>query len=101
MNIVNPTDTTHNLIVIPRYGSPTAIVFNLYNEETQVSEVVANTFSYLDGYLTVSFDYDFIDGQKFQIKLVDTSVVVYRGKLMATTQTPQTFKAANELYYYE
>ena len=101
MNIVNPTDTTHQLVIIPRYGEPTEVMFDLYNEETQTEESITNTFGYLDGYLTVSFDYDFIDGQKFQIKLTDTSVVIYRGKLMATTQTPQTFKASNELFYYE
>jgi len=101
MNIVNPEDTAHELFIIPRYGLPIAVVFSLYNEETQVTETITNTFSYLDGYLTVSFDYDFIENQKFQIKLTDSGVVIYRGKLMATTQDPQTFKASNELYYYE
>lgn len=101
MNIVNPIDTTHELKIIPRFGLPTEVVFSLYNEETQTTETITNTFSFLDGYLTVLFDYDFIDGQKFQIKLTDTSLVIYRGKLMATTQTPQTFKASKDLYYYE
>lgn len=101
MNIVNPTDTTHELKIIPRFGLPTEVMFDLYNEETQTEESITNTFGYLDGYLTVSFDYDFIDGQKFQIRLEDDGVVIYRGKLMATTQTPQTFKASKDLYYYE
>jgi len=101
MNIVNPNDTAHELKIIYRFDIPQEIIFDLYNEETQVSETVTNLFSVSDGYLIVSFDYDFIDGQKFQIKLTDNDVIIYRGKLMATTQETQTFKASNELYYYE
>ena len=38
---------------------------------------------------------------KFQIKITEESEVLYRGKLLVTTQATQTFKASNELYYYE
>jgi len=101
MNIVNPNDTAHELKIIYRFDIPTEIIFNLYNEETQVSETVTNLFSVSDGYLIISFDFDFIAGQKFQIKITDGADVVYRGKLLVTTQSTQTFKASNELYYYE
>jgi len=46
MNIVNPTDTTHELKIIPRFGLPTEVVFSLYNEETQLTETITNTFSF-------------------------------------------------------
>lgn len=101
MNIVNPNNTSHDIKIIPRFGTPFEVVFELYNEQTQLTETIVNTFTFSDGYLTILFDYDFIDGQKFQIKLIDDITVIYRGKLMATTQTPQTFKASNELFYYE
>ena len=58
MNIVNPTDTTHEIYIIPRFGLPSEVIFSLYNEQTQVTEIITNTFSFLDGYLTVYFDYD-------------------------------------------
>ena len=101
MNIVNPNNTSHDIKIIPRFGTPFEVVFELYNEQTQLTETIVNTFTFSDGYLTILFNYDFIDGQKFQIKLIDDITVIYRGKLMATTQTPQTFKASKDLYYYE
>lgn len=101
MKLVNPIDTSHLIAIIPRQYSYTDLVLELYNEETQVSEIVDNTFSTLDGLLTIAFDYDFIDGQKFQIKITEDTEVIYRGKMFVTTQSPQTFKASNELYYYE
>lgn len=101
MKVVNPANTSHEIVIIPRQYTYTDLVLELYNEETQLSEIVTNTFSTEDGLLTVGFDYDFIDGQKFQIKITEESEVLYRGKLIATTQSTQTFKASNELYYYE
>ena len=101
MKVVNPIDSSHQIVIIPRQYTYTILVLELYNEETQVKEIVTNTFSTLDGLLTINFDYNFIDGQKFQIKITEDSEVLYRGKLIVTTQNTQTFKASNELYYYE
>ena len=101
MKVVNPNNTSHEIIIIPRQYTYTDLVLELYNEETQESETVTNTFQTVDGLLTIGFDYDFIDGQKFQIKITEDSDVLYRGKLFVTTQNTQTFKASNNLYYYE
>lgn len=101
MKVVNPIDSSHQIVIIPRQYTYTILVLELYNEETQVKEIVANTFSTLDGLLTIGFDYNFIDGQKFQIKITEDSEVLYRGKLIVTTQNTQTFKASKDLYYYE
>ena len=101
MKIVNPNNTSHLIVIIPRDYNYTTLVLNLYNEETQVNEIVDNEFMTVNGLLSIGFDYDFIEGQKFQIKITDNEVVIYRGKLIATSQDPQTFKASKDLYYYE
>lgn len=101
MKVVNPNNTSHEIIIIPRHYLYDTLVLSLYNEETQVISTVANTHSTTDGLLYVSFDFYFIYGQKFQIKITEGADVLYRGKLFVTTQSAQTFKASNELYYYE
>lgn len=101
MNLVNPNDTSHLIVIIPRRYTYNDLSLELYNEETQVSETIIFTFTVINGFINIYFDYDFIDGQKFQIKITEENEVVYRGKLMVTSQNAQSFKASNELFYYE
>lgn len=101
MNVVNPENTTHQLKVIPRLYAVEDLVFELYNEQTKVTSTPTFTSSLVDGYLTIIYDYDFIDKQKFQIKIYKNALVIYRGKLQVTKQDTQTYKADNEIYYYE
>ena len=101
MKIVDPTDASHIILIIPRDYDYSTLVLQLYNEDSQVTSTVANTSSTLDGLLTVNFDYSFTEGQKFQIKITASGEVIYRGKLIATAQDPQSYKATNQLYYYE
>jgi len=101
MKVVNPNNTSHEIIIIPRQYSYSVLELSLYNEETQVTNIITNTHVTVDGLLYIFFDYDFIDGQKFQVKISEGSEVLYRGKLMVTSQNAQSFKASNELFYYE
>jgi len=100
MKIVLPSDTTHSIDLIPRFY-PTSIVLNLYNETTRESTDVASTFSVVDGIMNVSFDFTFTENQKYQIKIKESDEVVYRGKLIATSQAPQDYKLTEGLYRYE
>lgn len=100
MIVVNPENTVHTFDIIPRYYTK-AIVLELYNEVTQVSEIVNQLFVVNDGIMTVSFSYTFTEQAKYQIKLTDENGVVFRGKLIATSQTPQDYKQTNNLYVYE
>lgn len=100
MRVVNPNNTNHDIVIIPRW-EPIVISLNLYDEHKQTYHTVPATFLFINGYLTVNFDYTFTEGQKFQIKIIDEGAILYRGKLIATTQEPQDFKASKELYYYE
>lgn len=100
MIVVNPEDANHTFDIIPRYY-PSSIVLTLYNEVTQLSEVVNQLFIINDGIMTVSFTYTFTEQAKYQIKITDENGVVFRGKLISTSQIPQDYKQTNNLYVYE
>jgi hypothetical protein len=100
MIVVNPEDANHTFDIIPRYY-PSEIVLTLYNEVTQLSEVVNQLFIINDGIMTVSFTYTFTEQAKYQIKITDENGVVFRGKLISTSQIPQDYKQTNNLYVYE
>lgn len=102
MKVVNPTNTSHSIKVVPRFNYTTSITFNLYNENTQENEDVSNSSYREDGFLNISFDYTFTEGDRFQIKITDTeNSVVYRGKLFATSQETQNYQLTKDLFYYE
>jgi hypothetical protein len=73
---------------------------SLFNEATKVTENIDNTYTITDGVLFLSFEYTFTENQKFQVKIEEENEVVYRGKLIATSQTPQDYKLTNNVYFY-
>ena len=100
MKIVDPGDTTHNITLIPRTETVNALTLVLYNEATKVSTTVANTHVLRDGNLIITFDFTFANKDKYQIKISDGSEVIYRGKILATTQIPQDYKLTDGRYTY-
>lgn len=100
MKVVLPTDSTHKIVLIHRYTPIGALTLSLYNESTQVSTNVANTYVILNGYLTISFDFPFSDKDKYQIKIKEDDEVVFRTKLITTSQETQEYKQTNGLYTY-
>jgi hypothetical protein len=100
MNVVSPNTEEHIIKIIPRYYPTGAITLSLFNEATQVTEVVNNTYEITDGNMFVSFSCVFTENQKFQVKIKEGNEVVYRGKLIATSQDPQEYKLTNNVYYY-
>jgi glycine betaine/choline ABC-type transport system substrate-binding protein len=101
MKVVNPNDTTHTIKLIPRFYGITSIDLSLYNEATQETTSVTDVYSVTSGVASVVFDFTFLEDDKYQFKLVDGATVVYRGKLIATSQEPQQYKLDNGLYSYE
>jgi len=100
MKVVNPNDTEHTLQLIPRFYPTGEVVLSLYNEFTTITTDVDNIYITTYGNLFITFDFEFENNSKYQIKITEADEVVYRGKLMATTQTPQDFKLTNNVYYY-
>lgn len=101
MKVVLPIDTTHLIALIPRYYTSDALVLELYNELKQTKEIVPCIYIIQNGLMTITFDYNFIENDKFTIKISDSNGVIYRDKLIATSQNTQDFKSTKDLYYYE
>ena len=100
MKIVNPNDASHDITLIPRFDTVNALTSYLYNEATRVSETVANSYVVTDGNLVITFTYTFVEKDKFKIKILDGTDVLYIGKIFATTQVPQNYKITNGNYVY-
>jgi hypothetical protein len=99
MNVVIPSNTTHTLKLIPRLYPSGVLVLSLFNEATQLSEIVENTYLVTDGNMFLEFDFTFIENSKYQITITEDTEVIYRGKLIATSQIPQDYKLTNNVYY--
>lgn len=100
MIVVNPENINHSFNIIPRYYPTEAFAFELYNEVTKITETIEHTFTVADGIMTIDFEKDFTEKQKFQIKLEGTNII-FRGKMISTSQDPQDFKQTDNLYRYE
>ncbi len=98
--VIDPSNSTHTLNVIPRYYPSTALVVSLYNEATSVTSTPTATYNVTSGKLNITFAFTFVDKDRHQIKVTESTAVVYRGKLTTTTQDPQDFKQTDGLYTY-
>ena len=92
MNVVNPSDENHLIVIIPRYYPTGDLSLELCNESKSAIFDVDATYQILDGEMIISFDFTFIEADKFQLKIYQNDEVVYRGKLFATSQTPQDYQ---------
>jgi hypothetical protein len=101
MNVVNPNNTTHEIVIIPRFYPTDNVNLFLYNETTQlqIDLNVVNSYTIVDGKMFVEFDYTFTEGQSFQVTITEFDDVVYRGKIFATNQEPQDYKLTDNVYY--
>lgn len=100
MIAVNPENTKHSFNIIPRYYPTGEFTFQLYNEVTKKTETIKHTFTLTDGIMNIIFEMNFTENQKFQIKL-EGSEIIFRGKMISTSQEPQDYKQSNNLYIYE
>lgn len=103
--VINPANSSHTLNIIPRYYPDKVLVVALFNEATRVTTTPTPTYNVTNGKLNVTFTFTFVDKDRHQIKITEgtaaaTDPVVYRGKLLTTTQSPQEFKQTNGLYIY-
>lgn len=101
MNVVNPNLPTHSINIIPRYYPSDLIILVLYNQATQQEENLGADYVLDNGILTFSFDFLFENNSKYQYKLIEDTEIVYRGKIIATTQETQNYLTDKDEYYYE
>ena len=100
MKVLIPSNTSQSIVLEPRFYPTSAIVLELYNESTKETLTLVNSYFVVDGVMTVLFDLDTLEGDRFQIKIKEGVNVVYRGKAFATDQSPQDYKLSNGLYIY-
>lgn len=101
MIVLLPTNTTHEITFIPRFLPSDDLVLQLYDETLQTTETIDNGYIFVNGLVTITFDLICTESQKFQLKILEDDVVVYRDKIFVTSQNTQEFKATKEHYYYE
>ena len=103
--VIDPTITNHTLNLTPRYYPVKGLIITLLNEATRVSTSVSMTYNITNGKLNGKFTFTFVDKDRHQVKITEgstpaTDPVLYRGKLITTTQNPQDFKQTSGLYTY-
>ena len=101
MNIVSPDTDTHSIIIIPRYYPTGVIALELYNESEQATYSVDNVYIVANGKMTIDFDFNFSENDKYQVKVIQDNDTLYIGKLIATRQDAQKLKDIYNLYRYE
>ena len=133
--IVNPNDTTHTVIVIPRFdvipasGAVSSFVSRVDSDNgiTEDSDCVtgvvgvdflsltitdsfkgtsvsvSNTFDVVDGEIILTFDYTFTNDNSYSIAIryINTSEVIYRGFILATTQDTQDYSLTKSEYNWK
>jgi len=98
MTILRPALTPQTITIIPRYTVPYITVI-LLNEETQVlNQYEIEDLVYLNGYLTIRFDFECLEGQSFNLEIKDGDTVLFRGKAFATDETDlENYKLSKNL----
>jgi hypothetical protein len=96
--VVNPNDTTHSIREIPRFTPVGALTVSIFGKFNEITTNVTNTYTYLNGYLTIVFDYTFVERDNYRLTIVNNDIIIYRGYIFATSQNPQTFKLSENVY---
>ena len=99
MIVLIPTNTTHEFNFIPRFIPTSELTFELYDETLQTTETIDNLYVYANGLATMTFDLECAESQKFQLKILEGTDVIYRDKIFVTSQKTQEFKATKDHYY--
>lgn len=100
MKIVDYQTTSHTIRVVPRFYPSGVLTIRLFNESTNETFVENCTYSFANGYLDISFDFDFANKDRFSFKVIENDSVVYRGKILSTKEDTQSYKQSTNLYEY-
>ena len=101
MIVLRPTNTTHEFTFIPRFIPSGLLTLELYDETLQTTETIDNLYVYANGLTAITFDLICTENQKFQLKILEGTDIIYRDKIFVTSQNTQEFKATKDHYYYE
>lgn len=100
MKVLLPSQTNHTIKIIPRFIPSGVLSLIVTKEGLNTTETIVPTYTITRGVMSLTFDLVGVEGDRFSIKLVKESDVVYRGNLFFTSQTPQDFKLTKDTYIY-
>lgn len=101
MIVLNPTQQTHNITIIPRRYSTSITIF-LRNENTDVTEEITTTAIKNNTYLQISLTKELFESDSFEIQVNDVQGMIYRGKIFVTSQTDlENYKINTDIIRYE
>jgi hypothetical protein len=87
MQVFRPSQTTHQMFFIPRYGIETAIV-EITNELRGVKDMITINGEMINGIFSGFFNYAFKEGATYEIEAFDGDTrLLFRGKAFATDET--------------
>lgn len=100
MKVINSENTSHKIIIIPRFYFTGDVSMDLFNEETGETLTFELTPLTIDGYVYITFDQAFDNNSNLQIKITSGDEIAYRGKLFATNQTDnlQEYKITKDIF---
>ncbi len=100
MKILNPDNTTHQIVLQPRFDPTGSIILSFTNEVDKVVSEVLNTYTFENGVMSISFDLTVLEGNRYFIKALENNSVIYRGRAFATSQIPQDYSLTKGKYIY-
>lgn len=100
MIVLNPDQTSHEIVIIPRFYFQGEVVMELYNEDKSTTLTFELTPTTIYGYVYLMFDQEFENNTNYQIKITLGNSIVYRGKLFVTNQTDdlQDYKITKDVF---
>ena len=100
MKIVNQNNTNHSIKIIPRFYPLDNIEIHLFNELENETFIVDCSYTIMDGFLEVNFDFDFLNKDRLSFEVKENNVILYYGKIYSTIEETQNYKQSLDLYEY-
>jgi hypothetical protein len=100
LKILNPLNTTHTIILQPRFDPTTTLVLELTNEVSKVKTVITNTYTFVAGVVNITFDLVVNESDRFSIEILENSKTIYRGNAFCTAQNIQDYKLTKDKYTF-
>ena len=101
MIVLNPTDETHTIVIVPRRYNTLVTLF-LRNENTDFTEVIETTASINNTYLEIELTKELFESDSFELQVNDAQGLNFRGKIFVTAQTDlENYKINTDIIRYE
>lgn len=98
MKVLNPSNTSHSITLYPREYPTGDLSLDITKEGYNTLVTLTPTYSVADGVMTLNFDLEGVEQDRFSIKLTKNDTVIYMGKLFFTSQETQDFKLTKFVY---